>query len=154
MNNLEKLPISEADKILLKQSAVNQLRFLGLEYSILAFDSSSITIAVKQKKLINDVILTGKELHEKAKAFIKVDSLDEAISLHIRPVVFNQAETDVVTWQWIQAKMLLHSIRLKDLSGYFGIDKATLSVLVSGKSELTRWHRATFYYFFQGLESK
>jgi hypothetical protein len=151
MNTIQNLNISETDKVLLEKSAKDQKRFLGLEYSILAHDENSITILVRQKRLINDTILSSKELHERGKAFLKVPSLSENISIHVRPIVYNVTESEVVTATWIQQKMKLHSLKTKHLVEMLGIDKSTLSVLVSGNANLTKWHKATFYYFFKSL---
>jgi predicted XRE-type DNA-binding protein len=151
--NLEKLNISQEDKNTLAQSALNQSRFLGLEYQVMASDDKSITLLIRQKRLVNDKILTKQELIERGKEFLIVPTLDPNLDLRIRPIIYNIAESEVVTSQWVQHKMLQHGLKLKNLVEIMGINKSSLSELVSGKENLTKWHKATFYYFFKALEN-
>ena len=151
MNSLDVLKINQEDKTLLKKSATDQMRFLGLEYSILATEEKSITILIRQKRLINDKVLTKAELVERAKDFLKVPSIADDTAIHVRPIVFNVTDSEVVNHFWIQQQMQKNNLQLKHLVEIIGIDKSTLSELVSGKSSLTKWHKAAFYYFFKSL---
>lgn len=151
MAQFNKLPISETDKALLTSSAANQMRFLGLEYSILSQDEKSITVLVRQKRLINDKVLSKTELIERAKEFLKVESLPPNMLIHARPIVHNITDSEVVTQTWIKEKMHEKNLKLKNLVEMLGIDKSTLSELLSGNTNLTKWHKATFYYFFSSI---
>jgi hypothetical protein len=152
MNGLEKLKINQEDKNFLKKSATNQMRFLGLEYSILSIEDKSITILVRQKRLINEKVLTKLELIERAKDFLTVPSIESNISIHVRPIVFNVTDSEVVNHFWVQQQMQKNNLQLKHLVEIIGIDKSTLSELVSGKAAFTKWHKAAFYYFFKSFE--
>jgi hypothetical protein len=43
-------------------------------------------------------------------------------------------------------------LKAKHLSNYTGIDKCTVSSILSGDKELTKWHKVALYYFFKYYE--
>ena len=44
-------------------------------------------------------------------------------------------------------------LKNKTVSGHTGIDKCTLSSIINGNKELTKWHKVAFYYFFKYYEA-
>lgn len=43
-------------------------------------------------------------------------------------------------------------LKAKHLSNYTGIDKCTVSSILSGDKDLTKWHKVALYYFFKYYE--
>ena len=58
---------------------------------------------------------------------------------------------DKITPAYIRKAMASLGITAQDIVEDSGIDKASLSVLLSGKKPLTKWHKFAFYYYFRSL---
>ena len=67
-------------------------------------------------------------------------------------VNFDRKDIDSMTIDWVKSRMERLGLRNKHLSNYTGIDKCTLSSLLSGDKELTKWHKVALYYFFKYYE--
>lgn len=101
------------------------------------------TVKVTQARLINGFILNNKQLHERAKEIFP--------DKKIIPVVFS-LDVDDIDLTWIDNKMNEFGIKRKDLIKQLAIDKASLSLIFSGKRELSKPMRATFFYYFLTYE--
>ena len=67
-------------------------------------------------------------------------------------VNFDRKDIDGITVDWIKRRMERLGLKSKHLSNYTGIDKCTVSSLLSGDKELTKWHKVALYYFFKYYE--
>ena len=65
---------------------------------------------------------------------------------------FLSKDIDGITVDWIKRRMERLGLKSKHLSNYTGIDKCTVSSLLSGDKELTKWHKVALYYFFKYYE--
>ena len=72
--------------------------------------------------------------------------------LTISAVDFDRIDIDAVNAEWIKTNMERLNIKAKNIETYTGIDKSTLSILLNGNRELTKWQKVAFYYFFKYQE--
>ena len=72
--------------------------------------------------------------------------------LTVSAVNFDRKDIDSITPEWIKRRMECLKLKNKHLSNYTGIDKCTVSLLLSGDKELTKWHKVALYYFFKFYE--
>lgn len=103
----------------------------------------SDTVKVSQTKLVNGYILNQKELIERGRELYP--------DRKIIPVVFSLSVEDI-TLEWIESKMEEFGIKRNDLIKQLAIDRSSLSLILSGKRELSKPMRATFFYYFLTYE--
>jgi hypothetical protein len=101
------------------------------------------TVKVTQSRLINGYILNQKQLIERGKEVYP--------DAKIIPVVYS-LNVDDITIDWIESKMLEFGIKRNDLIKQLAIDRSSLSLIMSGKRELSKPMRATFFYYFLTYE--
>lgn len=101
------------------------------------------TVKVSQTKLVNGYILNQKELIERGR--------DLYPDKKIIPVVFSLNVEDI-NLKWIESKMIEFGIKRNDLIKQLAIDRSSLSLIMSGKRELSKPMRATFFYYFLTYE--
>lgn len=101
------------------------------------------TVKVTQSRLINGYILNQKQLIERGKEIYP--------DAKIIPVVYS-LNVDDITIEWIESKMREFGIKRNDLIKQLAIDRSSLSLVLSGKRELSKPMRATFFYYFQTYE--
>lgn len=101
------------------------------------------TVKVTQSRLINGYILNQKQLIERGKEIYP--------DAKIIPVVYS-LNVDDITIEWIESKMREFGIKRNDLIKQLAIDRSSLSLVLSGKRELSKPMRATFFYYFLTYE--
>lgn len=101
------------------------------------------TVRVTQSRLINGYILNQKQLIKRGK-----EAYPDA---KIIPVVYSLDVNDI-TLEWIESKMIEFGIKRNDLIKQLAIDRSSLSLVLSGKRELSKPMRATFFYYFLTYE--
>lgn len=101
------------------------------------------TVKVTQSKLINGYILNQKQLIERGKEVYP--------NAKIIPVVYSLNVNDI-TPEWIESRMKEFGIKRNDLIKQLAIDSSSLSLILSGKRELSKPMRATFFYYFLTYE--
>lgn len=119
--------------------SITNYKRAGISLEILDDD----TVKVSQTKLINGYILNQKQLIERGK--------DVYPDKKIIPVVFSLNVEDI-TLEWIESKMAEFGIKRNDLIKQLAIDRSSLSLIMSGKRELSKPMRATFFYYFLTYE--
>jgi hypothetical protein len=97
-------------------------------------------ILVKQKHLMNGLILTQKELIQRARSVFPVGI--------IKPSTFS-LQLDKIDLPWVNKEMLELGLKRNDLIKLLGFDKSSLSLILSGNREMTRSMKAGFFYLFQ-----
>lgn len=65
----------------------------------------------------------------------------------IVPVTYS-LDLSTITPEWIQEQMQEYDIRPKDLTRQLGLNASEVSLLLSGKRNMTRSIRSMFYYYF------
>lgn len=119
--------------------SISNYKKLGISLEVLDDD----TVKVSQTKLINSYILNQKQLIERGKEVYP--------NKKIIPVVFSLNVEDI-TLEWIESKMVEFGIKRNDLIKQLAIDRSSLSLIMSGKRELSKPMRATFFYYFLTYE--
>lgn len=119
--------------------SITNYKRVGISLEVLDDD----TVKVSQTKLINGYILNQKQLIERGK--------DVYPDKKIIPVVFSLNVEDI-TLEWIESKMAEFGIKRNDLIKQLAIDRSSLSLIMSGKRELSKPMRATFFYYFLTYE--
>ena len=129
MKNLELLPLSDESKKRLAEFAKQYRRMAHIVVEIVSYSDNRLIVRIEQKDMVNNILLSKKELMERAREMFKGEIPDDW-KLTVSAVNFDR----------------------KDISNYTGIDKCTLSSLFAGDKELTKWHKVAFYYFFKFYE--
>jgi hypothetical protein len=119
----------------------------GIDIEITSLDNNVATVIIRQSKLINGFILNQKQLVERCKEAFK----NTGIKTIVVPVVFS-LDVNTIDILWIENKMSEFGIKRNDLVKQLAIDKSSLSLVLSGKRELSKPMRATFFYYFLTYE--
>ena len=151
MKNLELLPLSDESKKRLAEFAKQYRRMAHIVVEIVSYSDNRLIVRIEQKDMVNNILLSKKELMERAREMFKGEIPDDW-KLTVSAVNFDRKDIDNLTIKSIKSKMERLGLRSKHLSNYTGIDKWTLSFLFAGDKELTKWHKVAFYYFFKFYE--
>jgi len=127
-----------------------QYRQFGIVIEPVSFFDDRLIVRVEQKEVI------GKELSK----FGLVERAREMLSgeipndwkLTVSATNHDRKDIDSISSESVVKTLDRYGMKPKHLTNYTGIDKATISLLLSGQKELTKWHKATFYYLFKYLE--
>lgn len=143
---VNKLPVSpEISKIL--NNSISSYAASGIDIEITSLVNNIATVIIRQSKLINGFILNQKQLVERCKEVFSV----HGISTIVVPVVFT-LDVSSIDIEWIENRMNEFGIKRNDLVKQLAIDKSSLSLILSGKRELSKPMRATFFYYFLTYE--
>ncbi len=153
MKNLEALPLTDEVKKRLTTFARQYSRMAHIIIEVVSFDEEKkrLIVRAEQKDMVNDVFLSKKELSERVRELFQGE-IPNDWKLTISAVDFDRKDIDGMSIQWVKSRMEKLGLRNKHLSNYTGIDKCTLSSLLSGDKELTKWHKVALYYFFKYYE--
>lgn len=151
MKNLDLLPLSAEVKKRLEEFAKQYRRMAHIVVEIVSYSEGRLIVRAEQKDLVNDKFLTKKELTERVRDMFKGEIPDDW-KLTVSAVNFDRKDIDNITTVWIKSRMEKLDIKAKHLSNYTGIDKCTVSSILSGDKELTKWHKVALYYFFKYYE--
>lgn len=143
---VNKLPLSESISKVLARSISNYAAN-GIEIQITSFVDNIATVIIKQSSLKNGYILNQKQLVERCKEVFSVHGINTIVV----PVVFT-LDVSSIDINWIENRMLEFGIKRNDLVKQLAIDKSSLSLVLSGKRELSKPMRATFFYYFMTYE--
>lgn len=151
MKNLEILPLSAESKKRIEEFARQYQRYAHIAIEIVSYSEGRLIVRAEQKDLVNDKFLSKKELTERVRDMFK-DEIPEDWKLTVSAVNFDRKDIDGITLDWIKKRMERLRLKNKHLSNYTGIDKCTVSSILSGDKELTKWHKVALYYFFKYYE--
>lgn len=151
MKNLDQLPLAAESKKRLQEFARQYQRYAHISIEIVSYSEGRLIVRAEQKDLVGDRPLTKKELTERVREMFKGEIPDDW-KLTVSAVNFDRKDIDSITPEWIKRRMECLKLKNKHLSNYTGIDKCTVSLLLSGDKELTKWHKVALYYFFKFYE--
>ena len=151
MKNLEILPLSAESKKRIEEFARQYQRYAHIAIEIVSYSEGRLIVRAEQKDLVNDKFLSKKELTERVRDMFK-DEIPEDWKLTVSAVNFDRKDIDGITLDWIKKRMERLGLKNKHLSNYTGIDKCTVSSILSGDKELTKSHKVALYYFFKYYE--
>lgn len=148
MKNLDLLPLTAESKKRIAEFARQYQRYGHIIIEIVSYSEGRLIVRAEQKDLVNDKFLTKKELTERAREMFKGEIPDDW-KLTVSAVNFDRKDIDNITLDWVKQRMEKLGLKNKHLSNYTGIDKCTISSMLSGDRELTKWHKVALYYFFK-----
>lgn len=151
MKNLDLLPVSEESKKLIANSALMYRRYAHVIIEVVSFNDNRLIVRAEQKDMVNDKHLTKKELTERVRE-IFTGNISEDWKLTVSAVDFDRKDIDAISVDWLKKRMEKLGLKNKHISNHTGIDKCTVSSIISGDKELTKWHKIAFYYFFKYYE--
>lgn len=122
-----------------QKRSISNYKRLGIDIEILENDHIKIT----QSRLINGYVLNQKELVQRAKEVFP--------DAKVVPVVFS-LDVDIITVEWIEAKMNEFGIKRNDLIKQLAIDKSSLSLFLSGNRKMDKSQKAAFFFYFLTYE--
>ena len=151
MKNLELLPLPAESKKRIDEFARQYQRMGHISIEVVSYNEGRLIVRAEQKDLVNDKFLSKKELTERIRDMFKGEIPDDW-KLTVSAVNFDRKDIDGITIDWIKRRMERLGLKSNHLSNYTGIDKCTVSSLLSGDKELTKWHKVALYYFFKYYE--
>ena len=151
MKNLDLLPLSAESKKRIKEFASQYQRYGHITIEVVSYSEGRIIVRAEQKDLVNDKFLTKKELTDRVRDMFKGEIPDDW-KLTVSAVNFDRKDIDGITTDWVKRRMEKLGLKSKHLSNYTGIDKCTVSSILSGEKDLTKWHKVALYYFFKYYE--
>ncbi|QDO95745.1 hypothetical protein FNB79_15275 [Formosa sediminum] len=119
----------------------------GIQIELLELDGNTARVKICQKSIFNGYILNQKQLVDIVKSVFEPTTLQTKVI----PVVYS-LQVNHIDLDWITSKMQEFGIKRKDLIKQLAIDKSSLSLILSGKRELSKPIRATFFYYFLTYE--
>jgi hypothetical protein len=150
MKNLETLTLSEETKnrILTFERMYRQN---GIVIEIVSFENERLIVRIEQKDAVGRKHLNKRELTKRARELFKGE-IPDSWKVTVSAVDYDRADIENVTIEWVKHRMLALGLKNRHVSNHTGIDKCTVSSLLSGDKELTKWHKVALYYFFKYYE--
>jgi hypothetical protein len=152
MKNLNLLPVPEETKKRLTTFSRMYRQNARIFMDIVSFNENRLIVRVEQKETGGDRFLNRKELIERTREMFK-DEIPSDWKLIVSSVDSNIEDIDSISPEWITRRMKNLGIKAKNICKSIGIDKSTVSSILNGDKELTKWHKAAFYYFFKYNEA-
>ncbi len=141
--------LNEEALLRLEQTALAHQRFSRIEFKIASVIANEITIIVTQSKCPQENYQTQKRLIEIVQEAFKAYIESRRILVQATPYIPSPVE--VVTPEWITQQMSRYKIALKQLAIDTGINKSSLSSVITGDKPLSDPMRAMFYYYFKTI---
>lgn len=151
MKQIDLLPLDSEKKKRLNTFAALYKKNAHIVIEIISFDNDRLIVRAEQKDLVNGRQLTKKELSVRVREMFRGEIPDDW-KLTVSAVDFDRKDIDAVNTMWINEKITKLGLKNKTVSSHTGIDKCTLSSIINGDKELTKWHKVAFYYFFKYYE--
>jgi len=151
IKGIEKIPLSGNGKKLLEVSENNYKRYARIKFQIVSFDNKELIVKVWQMENPSGKYLTASELIERAKGVFK-DVIPPETAIHVRPVPYKKDELRSYSISDVEKEMSALELKPKDLVKLLDIDKSSLSIILNEGREMTKTHRAMFYYLFKTLK--
>lgn len=126
--------------------SIGNYKKVGIEIDISELDSDN-AVKITQAKMYNGLILSSKQLYERAKKVFH----GSGIKPRIIPLTYSLDFSNVTT-EWIEEQMKEYSISRKDIVKQLGIAENVVSEYLSGKRNLSLMGKAAFYYYFLTYE--
>jgi hypothetical protein len=151
MKNLNLLPVSEESKKRLETFARMYRQNARIFIEVVSCNENRLIVRAEQKELVTGKYLTKKELTERVRDMFK-DEISKDWKITVSAVDFDRKDIDSVSVDWLKKRMEKLGLKNKHVSNHTGIDKCTVSSIMNGDKELTKWHKIAFYYFFKYYE--
>lgn len=151
MRNLESLHLPAENERRLESESHKLWKTAHIAIEVVSFDDGRLIVRAEQKDMVNKRFLTKKELTQRVRDMFQGE-IPSDWKLTVSAVDFDRKDIDAVNVTWIKHRMEKLGLKNKHVSNYTGIDKCTVSSLLSGEKDLTKWHKVAMYYFFKYYE--
>lgn len=152
MKGIELLPVNEEAKARLNTFAALYKKNAHIVIEVVSCKNGRVIVRAEQKDAVNGLLLNKKELSERVREMFDGE-IPAEWKLTVSAADYDRADIDAVDAAWINRRMERLGLKNKTVSGHTGIDKCTLSSIINGNKELTKWHKVAFYYFFKYYEA-
>ncbi|GHU96205.1 hypothetical protein FACS1894156_6990 [Bacteroidia bacterium] len=139
------------EKVKRLENFARMYKFGGIVIEPISFVDNRLIVRAEQKDVESSKILSKSDLEERARD-VFLGEIPEDWKLTISAVNYSRTDIENVTPMWINTTMSKYGIKPKHITTYTGIDKSTVSTLLNGEKELTKWHKTAFYYLFKYIE--
>jgi len=150
IKGIEKIPLTGEGKKLLEVSERNYKRFARIKFQVVDYEDGKLVVKVWQTENSNSKYLSASELVERTKVVFG-EVVPVGTSIHVRPIPFRKDELRTFSIMDIEREMEQLCLKPKDLVKLLDIDKSSMSVILNEGREMTKSHRAMFYYLFKTL---
>lgn len=130
----------------MEHAALQHKRYSNKEFKVVDVKPSAVIIQAAQGKSAAENYATGKRLIEIVRETFGRFFPDHKIN--VQPIPYKVPAAYIVDDKWINAKMLGHGIKAKEISEDTGIDRTQLTALVNGTRPLSKPMKALFWYYF------
>jgi len=151
MTKFETLPLSAEKKKRLATFATMYKKNAHINIDVISFNDNRLIVRAEQKNIVNGKQLSKKELTQRIREMFDGE-IPKDWKLTVSAVDFDRKDIDLISPEWIRYKMERLGLKNKTLTTHTGIDKCTVSSILNGDKELTKWHKVAFYYFFKYYE--
>lgn len=121
---------------------------LGIYIRPVKYDNGILYVQAEQRKFINSKVLTASELIERGKEVFE-GKFEAPTKVIVSPIFDNTDELMSVNADYVKGKMNDLKLKPRHIYKALGLDKSTVSLLLSGERKFTKSMRAAFYYFFK-----
>lgn len=144
---LEKLAaiLNEAEIQKLIKSADHHFTASNITFTILSVSEGTIEIETAQGETKSGKYASEATLISRTRELF--GKLLPKIELHISPATYAPSPASTVTTKWLEEKMKLKGIRIKQIAFETGIDKEAISDWVTGKKSMGQIVKAMFYFY-------
>ncbi|MBB6003944.1 hypothetical protein [Arcicella rosea] len=148
IENLHRLTyLNDGQKQSLEVKAQAHLRYSNISFTVMKVTDTELIIQTAQLKHLSENYADMEKLVKVTESVFSPMLYGRKLKVGAKPYV--PAPADIVTFDWIKKEMAQQQLKAVELETALGIDKSTLSLLISGKRDMTRAMKSMFYYFFE-----
>lgn len=148
MKNINLLPIDSKTREMLNLRADKLAANTGIVIDILDVSEDVCRLRIEHKVWRNTKLFNQKELASRGHELF--EPINKLLKLKFHYVTLTyMPEVSVVNAEWIKQNMDLYGLKNSDIEKQTGLDKSTVSTLLSEGRELTKSQKFAFYYYFK-----
>jgi hypothetical protein len=141
--------LDEAALLRLEQAALAHQRFSNINFKIISVKDNIITVLTSQGKSFHENHFEVKRLVEISKELFA--PYINGMVFHVGTLPYVASPVEVVTSEWVTQHMSRYKVALKQLAIDTGINKSSLSSVITGDKPLSDPMRAMFFYYFKSM---
>lgn len=117
----------------------------NISFTILSVSENTVEIETTQAETKSGKYATEATLIKRTRELF--GKYLPKMELHISTVTFAPSPSSTVTTAWLEQKMQLKGLRIKQIAFDTGIDKESISDWVTGKKSMSQIVKAMFYFY-------
>lgn len=134
----------------LEAGAALHLRNSNITFKIIKVADKELHVRTEQGKHLSENYATTQILIDRTRQLFS--RFLPGYMIYTHPIPFAPSIVEVVTPEWLQNKMLIKKISIKEICGDSGIDKTNISAWVNGIRPMSQPVKAMFYFYFKAYE--